>query len=244
MSAVAERRRTGRTVSAVLVGALMVASVAAIAGGLLTAGLAMWGRGTAAEAPVQLAAPVGFYGDLTLPCVEGWSLDGAGCEPAASPDQWPGGQPLPVRHAGGFLAGGGVLQADPFTALFATAAAWGGFLAGGVVGLVLIPLLRTTASGRPFAAGNDRRLAIAAGVIAAGWALASVGDFVAASRIIELLELTPVQTAAGSFDVPSGWLAPELQVTWWPLPIVLLLTALAAATRRGARLASDTEGLV
>ncbi|WP_155859415.1 hypothetical protein [Cellulomonas sp. KRMCY2] len=48
----------------------------------------------------------------------------------------------------------------------------------------------------------------------------------------------------GSFDFPGGRLVPDLDVAVWPLTIVVLLAGLAAATRAGARLASDTEGLV
>lgn len=244
MSTVAERGRVGQTVSAVLVGALLVAACGAIAGGLFSAVMAAMGRGTVPEAPVRLGAPVGFYGDLTIPCVEGWSLDGSTCEPAASPDEWPGGQTLPVRHAGGLVAGGGIVELDPVTALLGTATAWGGFVTGGTVGLLLLPVLRSTASGRPFAVRNDRRLAIAAAVVAVGWVVATVGDFVAASRIVHLLESPPVQTGMGPFAVPEGWLVPHLEVPLWPLAIIVLLAGLAAATRMGARLASETEGLV
>ncbi len=233
--------KLGRTLGpAALVGLVVVVACLAVASGVLYAGMAVLGRGTSAEAPVRLTAPVG-YTEGAWPCVDGWSMDGSSCEPAASADTWPGGQPLPVRRGGGFLAGADV---DPVTALLATAASWAGLIAGGVVGLILIPALRSTASGRPFAPGNARRLGWAAAVVLAAWVLATVGDVVAGSRIIAVIEATPRWSPTGPFDMPTDWLAPSLVVTWWPLPIVLLLLALAAATRRGTRLTSDTEGLV
>lgn len=223
-----------------LVGFMLVVAYLAIAGGVFSAGMAVLGRGPSAEAPVRLTAPVG-YTDVLLPCVDGWSMDGSSCAPAVSPDVWPGGQPLPVRHGGGFLAAADV---DPVTALLATAASWAGLVAGGLVGLILVPALRSTASGHPFAPGNARRLGWAAAVVVAAWVVATVGDVVAASRIIAVIEATPRWSPTGAFDMPADWLAPSLVVGWWPLPVVLLLLALAAATRRGTRLASDTEGLV
>ena len=241
MTTAVQHERGSRTVgSAVIVGTMLVVAYLLIASGLFTAGLAVLGSGNSAEAPVRLTAPVAYL-DLTLPCVEGWSLDGSSCEPAASPEQWRGGEPLPVRHGGGFLAGADV---DPVTHLLATAAWWGGLVAAGVVVLILVPALRSTASGHPFAPGSAARLAWAAVVVVAAWLLATVGDLVAASRIIDVIEATPRWSPTGTFDMPTGWLAPELVISWWPLPVALLLLALAAATRRGTRLTSDTEGLV
>jgi len=241
MTAVAQDEKVGRNLGpAALVGVMLVVAYLAVASGLFYAGMAAFGRGSSAEAPVRLTAPIGYM-DATFPCVEGWSMDGSSCDPAVSSEVWPGGQPLPIRHSGGFLAGADV---DPVTALLATAASWAGLIAGGVVGLILIPALRSTASGRPFAPGNARRLGWAAAVVVAAWVLSTVGDFIAASRVIAVIEATPQWSPAGMFDMPPGWLAPSLVIGWWPLPIVLLLLALAAATRRGTRLTSDTEGLV
>lgn len=244
MSAVAERGRVGQSVSAIFVGVLFVAACAAIAAGIFSAAMAAMGRGTAPEAAVRVAAPVALYGDLALPCVEGWSLDGSTCEPGASPEQWPGGQPLPVRHAGDLVVGGGALELDSGTALLGTASFWAGLVAAGAVGLLLIPVLRTTAAGRPFAERNDLRLAGAAGVVLVAWALGTIGDYAAGSRIVRLLESTPVQVGTGTVTVPEGWLAPVVAVSWWPVAIVVLLVGMAAATRGGARLRSETEGLV
>lgn len=244
MSAVVERGRVGQSVSAIVVGVLFVAACAAIAAGIFSAAMAAMGRGTAPEAEVRVVAPVGFYGDLMLPCVEGWSLDGSSCEPAASPEQWPGGQSLPVRHAGDLVVDGGPLELGSGTSLLGSASSWLGLVAAGTVGLLLLPVLRSTASGRPFAERNDLRLAGAAGVVLLAWAMGTIGDYVAGSRIVHLLESTPVQGATETFTVPDGWLEPVVAVTWWPLAVVALLVGMAAATRGGARLASETEGLV
>ncbi len=246
MSATAEHEqvdeRSARTWgSALLVGALMVASALAVVAGVVIAVLAADDRGTAAEAPVRLTAPVA-YTDALVPCVDGWTMaDGSSCEPAASPDVWPAGEPLPVRRSGSLLAG---TTGDALSALLATAGAWGGLVAGGGVGLLLVPVLRSTASGRPFGPGNDRRLLLAAVVVAGAWALATVGDRLAAARIVAVIEGTPRWSSTGSFEMPTGWLAPAFEVTWWPLLLALLLIALAAATRRGSRLAADVRGLV
>lgn len=246
MSATDEREqvkeRSARTWgSALLVGALLVASSVAVIAGVVVAVLSADDRGTAAEAPVRLTAPVA-YSDQLVPCVDGWTMaDGSSCEPAASPDVWPGGEPLPVRRSGSLLAG---VTGDPLGALLATAGAWGGLIAGGVVGLLLVPVLRSTASGRPFTSGNDRRLLLAAATVAGAWALATLGDRLASARIIAAIESSPRWSATGSFDMPTGWLAPSFDVTWWPLLLALLLVALASATRRGSRLAADVQGLV
>jgi hypothetical protein len=241
MTAVVAQERVGRTVgSAVLVGTVTVLAWCAIVTGLVGAGMAALGDGTGAEAPVRLTAPVAWT-DATLPCVEGWTLDGAGCEPAASPDQWPGGQPLPVRHSGGFVARA---EVDPPTAMLSAVAQWGGLVAGGAVCLILVPALRSTASGRPFARGNARRLGWSAAVIAFTWLVVTIGQHVAAVRIVKALEATQLWSPDGMFDMPTGWLAPRLVLIWWPLLIAALLGVLGSAVRRGTRLTSDTEGLV
>jgi hypothetical protein len=59
-----------------------------------------------------------------------------------------------------------------------------------------------------------------------------VGPYLAAQQVVPLL------------DVPDGWIVPALDLVWWPLPVALLLAALALAVRSGTRLAADTEGLV
>lgn len=65
-----------------------------------------------------------------------------------------------------------------------------------------------------------------------------------AGPVIRLLEETPRIGAGGEFLLPSGWLAPDLSVSWWPVLVIAILACFSAATRRGTRLAADTEGLV
>jgi hypothetical protein len=223
------------------VGVLTVVAFLAVTAGAFFAFQAVNGSGVVAEVPVRLTDDAPARSDVVLPCVEGWTLDGDSCNPAASPAQWRGGAALPVRQAGGYLAGGllpatGDLSA-PVT-LLATTPAWAGLVTGGLVGLGLVPVLRTTGTGHPFAPGNARRLATAAGVVILGWMLATAGPMLAAPTVIHALE------APSGGGVPVGWLAPDLRITWWPLLIVGLLGGLAAATRHGGRLAADAEGLV
>lgn len=240
MSAAPESPHTKRDLgSALLVGSATVAACLAIAAGVFFGFLSVSG-GLDGQVPVRLTAQAPAIMDVVLPCVDGWSLDGDSCEPAATAGQWSGGVALPVRHAGGLVAEvHGDL--DPVTALLSTAPVWGGMIAGGVVGLVLLPVLRTTASGRPFTPGSARRLASAAAVVVLGWLLATAGPFLAAPRVIESIAGARRYTG---FDVPDGWLAPALGITWWPLLVAVLLGTLAVAARSGARLAADTEGLV
>lgn len=240
MIAAPESRRTRRDLgAAVLVGVATVAACLAIGAGVFLAFVSASG-GSSGAVPVRLTADAPAFMDLTLPCVEGWSLDGESCAPAATAAQWRGGVSLPVTHVGG-LVSEAYGDLDPLTSVLSTAATWGGLIAGGVVGLVLLPALRTTASGRPFAPGNSRRLMSAAAVVALGWLLATAGPRLAAPRVIE--SIAGARRYSG-FDVPAGWLAPALNLVWWPLLIAALLVMLAAATRSGARLAADTEGLV
>ena len=240
MTTTPDPRHTKRQLgSALLVGATTVAAYLAVAAGVFFGFLAVSG-GLDPDVPVRLTAEAPAWQDATLPCVEGWSLDGLpSCGPAASPEQWRGGESLPVRHAGGLLAD--VHDLDPLSSLLGASPYWGGLIAGGVVALVLLPALRTTASGRPFAHGTARRLASAAAVVIGGWLVATAAPRLAAPRAIE--SIADARSYTG-FDVPTGWIAPALVVTWWPLLIAALLVALAAATRSGARLAADTEGLV
>ncbi|MFI2752138.1 hypothetical protein ACGIF2_01745 [Cellulomonas sp. P22] len=195
-----------------------------------------------AEVPVRLGPGTPAYESVVLPCVEGWSREvGSGCAPAATAEQWPGGAALPVDHDGGMVATG--YDASWTTALLADAGTWALLLAGGVVVLILVPVLRSTAAGRPFAPHNGRRLAVAASVTAAACLLATAGPYLAAPEVIALLEAARVAPDS-AITLPDGWLVPQLRVTWWPALVATLLLVLAAATRTGARLADDAEGLV
>lgn len=204
---------------------------------------------TAATSPYIASAPVAIgpaapgFSIGVLPCVEGWPMpDGSTCMPAAAADEWPGGEGLPVSQPDTFSTGAAGMSWT--TGLLASADLWVGLLAAGAAALVLVPTLRSTAAGRPFARHNDHRLLIAASVVATGWLLATVGPYAAAHQVIFFLETTPYQVSSLPITLPHGWLVPSLHVTWWPALVVALLAVLAAATRAGARLADDSDGLV
>lgn len=242
MSATTEQKVTRRDVgSAVAVGVMTVVGWLTLGAGLVFGSFAVTGQ-IDAKVPVTLSPEAPARMDVVLPCVEGWSLDGSGCEPAATPEQWPGGEPLPVRHAGGWVAG--INDVGPLPTLAATAPHWGGLVTAGVVVLVLLPVLRSMAAGQLFRRGNGRRFAVAAGVIVLGWVIATVGPALAAPTIIDLIEAAPRHTGFESYEMPVGWLVFDLRITWWPLLPALLLVVLAGATRKGTRITADVEGLV
>lgn len=247
MSVDAEQGTTRRAVgAAVAVGVAVVIGWLAVVAGLVMAVLAAQGQ-VGAAVPVRLTAAAPATSTMVVPCVQGWPADGStACEPAATAEQWPGGEPLPVRPGGGLVADG-VDALPPLTTLLLDAPRWGGVVAAGAVALLLVPVLRSTAGGQPFRRGNGRRLAAATAVIVVAWAVAAAGPALAAPTVVDLLEATPMHTWFGppqTFDMPTGWLAPDVRVTWWPLLPALLLACLAAATRAGTRLQDDTEGLV
>lgn len=230
--------------AAVLVAVATVAAWVVVAAGVVLAVVVV--RDETAGVPVRLSAAAPAYAEHVVPCVEGWPADGsAACEPAATADQWPGGEPLPVQRTGGMAIGASGAPLLP--ALASTFPTWGGLLAAGVVVLLLVPVLRGTAAGRLFQPGNARRLALAAGVVLLAWGLATAGPVLAAPTVIDLVEHAPRYTETGplrTFPMPTGWLEPDLRIGWWPLAPALLLAALAGATRAGTRVAADTEGLV
>lgn len=233
---------------AVAVGLLTVAAWLAIAAGLTAAAFAATDQ-LVAEVPVRLTAEAPASAPMIVPCVEGWPADGsAACEPAATADEWRGGEPLPLRYGGGLITWGGhVSDAGAVATLPATVALWGGLIAGGVAALVLVPTVRALATGRLFERGHARRFATAAVVVLVAWLLATAGPFLAAPDVIALIEATPLSTSTGAleqFAMPAGWLAPDLRIAWWPSLPVALLAVLAWATRAGTRIAADTEGLV
>lgn len=232
---------TRSVLAAVTVGMLTVVGWLAVVVSIILGAQVVTGD-LSAEVPVRLGGGAPAYTEDVLPCVEGASGDSTGCAPATSPDVWPGGGALPVQHAGGLVVSS--RDAGPLAALLATVATWGGVLTAGVSLLVLLPVFRSTASGRPFEPGNGRRLSVAAALVASTWALSVVGTALAAPMIIRAVESTTLYSADAPFDMPAGWLELDLGVPWWPAVFVLLLVALAVATSRGTRLATDTEGLV
>lgn len=229
--------------SAVPVGLALVFAYLVMGTGVAYAGLAL--GDAVVRVPVELTAEAPARMQVVLPCVEGWSLDGlSGCEPSVSPQVWPGGEPLPTEPTGGLTTETSTFGAT--TALLASSPGWASLIAGGIALLVLIPVIRTTAEGRPFAPGNSRRLAAAAAATVAGWVGATVGPYLAADAVLRTIEATPRRAglAMAEYDMPAGWLAPDLRLAWWPLLVIALLACFAVATRHGARLADDVDGLV
>jgi len=226
---------------AVMVGVAIVGAWLAIGAGLVAVSGAA-GQGSA-RVPVRLTEAAPASSDVVLPCVKGWSLDGiSGCEPAAPAAQWRGGAALPVGHSGGLVSHD--VDASPVASVLALAPRWVGLVGGGLVVLLLLPLVRSTTSGRLFEQPNARRLAMAAGTVLAAWILAIAGPALAASSIIGRLEQGTVYAGPDGFPMPHGWLTYDPDITWWPLLIAALLAILATATRSGTRLAADTKGLV
>lgn len=227
--------------SAIPVGLALVFSCLVVGTGIVYAGLAV--ADDFVRVPVELTPQSPARMEVVLPCVEGWSLDGiSGCGPSVIPDVWPGGVGLPVQRTGGFVTE--LMGADATTSLLSTSQIWASLVAGGFALLILIPVIRSTAEGRPFAHANDRRLGAATAVIAAGWVAATGGPYLAARSALRIVEATPRSTGLLEFDMPAGWLAPDLQIVWWPLLFIVLLGCSAAATRHGMRLAAETDGLV
>lgn len=244
MPAATREKASARSVgSAVAVGVATVGAWIAVAAGVVLAVFALTGQ-LMPEAPVRIGPAAPAWSEEVLPCVQGWSVDGiSGCEPAARPDVWPGGSALPVQHPGGLVVSSS--DVPPPTALLATAPVWGWFLAAGATVLILIPVVRGTAAGRPFERGNTRRLTSAAAVIAGAWIVVSAGPTLAAPAVIDAVTATRLATSGSEvLRLPAGWLVPDHRITWWPIVVALLIAVLAAATRSGTRLAADAEGLV
>lgn len=235
------RARRGAT-SAVLVGACTV-----LGAGLLLAAVAVPLVGaTDPSLPVTAgpSAPAVSWSTQVIPCLKDVTLpDGSRCEPAADPASWPPGTPLPVTVTGSsrwdLFSGGDLTER-----LLGTAPQWAALAAAGLAVLLLLPVVRTWSQARPFAAGNAARLAVAAGVLGLGWLLATVLPPVAAAHRLGQVRSWSTGPYDPGLPLPAGWLVPALHPSWWPLAFVALVLVLALATRRGARLAADTEGLV
>jgi hypothetical protein len=141
----------------------------------------------------------------------------------------PADHPVFIDHTGGVQAL--VFSPDAITAVLSRGAGLVGGLALGAVIFVLIPLLRSTARGILFTPGSATRLTAAAVIITLATALACLLPYLAAARFL--------RSPYGS----ERWIA-DLQIVWWPLPIAVLLLALAVAVRAGTTLSRNMEGLV
>jgi len=227
------RRQVG---SGILVGTLTLLGAASVLLGLGAAAQAGLGLYNTWPVPVKIVGVPSMTAMGLVPSVEGFEFpDGSLGWPAASPDEWTGGEPLPVIQTGGLALP--LADAGPIVRLAAGAPLWTLLLAGGCAVLLLVPVVRSYAATRPFTPGTAWRLAVAAGVVATGWALAALLPYLAAGAAID-----------GHLYVgralPAHWIAPHFQPAWWPLLVVVLLAGLAASSRRGERLTAETEGLV
>lgn len=222
-----------RTVGpAVAVGAWTVIGILAILGGLGVLVTSVVGT-SVAEVPVEVTSPATSGG--VRPCApQAAPLDTGECRP---PDGWAQDQYLITMPIEGLALP--VADEPSGTRLLARSPVWIGLVAGGLVVLLLVPVIRSTAQGHPFADGNAARLAAATGVVATAWGAATLTWFLAADLAITRLEGLGLPRGLG-----EGWVAPELRTVWWPLLVVAMLGTHAAATRRGAALAAETEGLV
>ena len=108
-------------------------------------------------------------------------------------------------------------------------------LAVGVGAWLLGPVLGSIAAGRPFGAGNSRRLAWLAVVVAVAGSVGPLLPQFGALAVLERLDLVGPQSPF------------VMGVTFSFVPVVVggfLLLVLAEAFRQGERIDSDVEGLV
>lgn len=221
-----------RVSHAVVVGAWAVIGVLAVLGGLGGIATSLVGS-SIAQVPVRVTTHAEFGG--VRPCAEqDATLDVGQCPP---PEGWPADVNMISMPFDGLTLG--AFQAPWQTRILAWAPIWLGLLTGGTAVLLLVPVIRDTAQGRPFADGSASRLAAAAGVVAVGWGAATLAWFYAAHRVVDRLEGLGLPRGLG-----EGWVAADLRTVWWPLIVLVMLGALAEASRRGAILAAETEGLV
>lgn len=221
-----------RVSHAVVVGAWAVIGVLAVLGGLGGIATSLVGS-SMAQVPVRVTTHAEFGG--VRPCAEqDATLDVGQCPP---PEGWPADVNMISMPFDGLTLG--AFQAPWQTRILAWAPIWLGLLTGGTAVLLLVPVIRDTAQGRPFADGSASRLAAAAGVVAVGWGAATLAWFYAAHRVVDRLEGLGLPRGLG-----EGWVTADLRTVWWPLIVLVMLGALAEASRRGAILAAETEGLV
>lgn len=221
-----------RVSHAVVVGAWAAIGVLAVLGGLGGIATSLVGS-SIARVPVRVTTHAEFGG--VRPCAEqDATLDVGQCPP---PEGWPADVNMISMPFDGLTLG--AFQAPWQTRILAWAPIWLGLLTGGSAVLLLVRVIRDTAQGRPFADGSASRLAAAAGVVAVGWGAATLAWFYAAHRVVDRLEGLGLPRGLG-----EGWVAADLRTVWWPLIVLVMLGALAEASRRGAILAAETEGLV
>lgn len=101
-----------------------------------------------------------------------------------------------------------------------------------VAAWMLFGLLRSIGQGRPFEKRNAPRLSALAALAVAGPLIFRALESLAASAVLEHLDL-----AGGNLWPPSIWVV-------WPFAVAVLLAALARAFRYGRLIQSDVSGLV
>ncbi|HEX5332993.1 MAG TPA: hypothetical protein VFW79_10145 [Cellulomonas sp.] len=215
--------------------ALWVARLAAL---LLLLGVAaaLWGTAYAVngmtQAPARVKVPVML---IAAEPQSGWGNVPLQVPGVVVPEGWlAGAQPTGVGPSG---SDGRV-----------TVAAWGstrveqllgrgdglvrgiGLLVGAVA---LQPVLRSISSGRPFARGNARRIAVVAGTVGVVGVVAPLLPRLAGRLVLERTGLA----GTGAFA-----LAPALSLE--PLLVAALVLVVAAAFRAGETMARDMDGLV
>ncbi|MFS0699045.1 hypothetical protein AB6N24_03625 [Cellulomonas sp. 179-A 4D5 NHS] len=208
-------REQGSMTSAIVVGAVTVLALLGIAQGVSIAARA------ATDATWVVSVPV----RVTPSLPDDMPQTGLIVDETATMER------MPTAPGGGLMMW--LEHADPLTARLAAAPGWIAWLTAGVVVLLLLPVVRSTSSGRPFAAGNAGRVTATALTVAAGWALATALPVLAARRAVER-ELG---------NVPAAWFEPRLELQWWPVAFAGALVVLALAVRHGTKVVADTDAL-
>lgn len=206
----------GSMTSAIVVGAVTVAALLGIAQGVSVAARAATDATWVVSVPVRASSALPDDMPQTGLIVE----------------ETPSMERMPTAPGGGLMMW--LEHADPLTARLAAAPHWIVWLTAGVVVLLLLPVVRSTSSGQPFAAGNASRLTAAALTIAASWVLATTLPVLAARRAVD-----------GELgNVPAAWFEPRLELQWWPVAFAGALVVLGLAVWHGTKVVADTDGLV
>lgn len=119
------------------------------------------------------------------------------------------------------------------TAILAGAADWVCWVAIGDCLLALVPVLRALRSRNPFTSGNAWSFAVAGAVAVCGWAAFGLPVWAAKRAIV-----------AEDSGLPAEWFLADFSFEWWPLWLAAALALIAGTVATGARVASETEGLV
>ncbi|WP_258725957.1 hypothetical protein [Cellulomonas sp. NS3] len=208
---------TRRAGVALLVGAATVIGLLGILAGIAAA----IGAG-AAGAGSGVAVPVVSKAQADVPDNVSAVVNGTGL---------PGRAPVSITRQGPLMLSVYEDVSAP-TRILARADVWASAIAAGAAVLILVPVLRSTASRDPFAPRNAPRLALAAAVALVGWGAAA------------LLPVAVAGTVVPGVAAEAGAWQPVFRPDYWPVGFVVALAVLAFATWHGRQLAADTDGLV